>query len=52
MINREITIKYKGYDPNFLKPQSGKKICAICDNCKKCRWISLDHNKWCWNLFT
>ena len=39
MIDKEMTIKYKGYDPDFLLPQSGKKVCCICNNCGKIRWI-------------
>lgn len=40
MIHREATIKYKGYDPDDLKPQSTKRICCICDKCGRVRWIS------------
>jgi hypothetical protein len=33
MINREATIRYKGYDPDDLKPRSRKRVCMICDDC-------------------
>ena len=33
MILRKATIKYKGYDPDDLKPQSNKRICKSCDMC-------------------
>ena len=39
MIHREATIKYKGYDPDELKPKSGKRICCICDKCGRVRWM-------------
>ena len=39
MILRQATIKYKGYDPNELKPKSHKRICCTCDGCDRVRWI-------------
>jgi len=41
MINRDATIKYKGYDPNSLKPKSQKRICVICDDCGRVRWMAM-----------
>ena len=41
MIHREATIKYKGYDPNELKPKSQKRVCVICDNCGRVKWQNL-----------
>jgi hypothetical protein len=35
VILREATIKYKGYDPEDLKPKSNKKVCCSCDICGK-----------------
>lgn len=40
MINREATIRWKGYDPNELSPGSSKRIWAVCDECGKSRWIT------------
>ena len=37
-INREATIRWKGYDPANLKPQSHKKVWAVCEDCDKGRW--------------
>lgn len=31
MINREATVRWKGYDPADLKPQSHKRVWAICE---------------------
>ncbi len=42
MINREATIRWKGYDPTDLRPRSHKRIWANCDICNKGRWISMD----------
>ena len=39
MILNNATIKYKGYDPKDLKPQSNKRVCRSCDNCGKVDWI-------------
>lgn len=39
MINREATIRWKGYDPDDLKPKSGKRVWAVCEACGKGRWI-------------
>lgn len=39
MINREATIRWKGYDPNDLKLHSGKKVWVNCDNCGNGRWV-------------
>ena len=41
-INREATIRWKGYDPNDLKPRSSKRIWANCDDCEDGRWVSMD----------
>lgn len=38
MIHREATIKYKGYNPDDLKPHSMKRICMVCDGCDRVRW--------------
>ncbi len=40
MLNIEATIRWKGYNPNDLKPQSNKKVWANCDNCGKGRWVT------------
>lgn len=32
MILRNATIKYKGYDPDLIKPKSAKRICVSCEN--------------------
>lgn len=40
MIHREATIKYKGYDPDDLKPNSNKRICCVCDICGRVRYLS------------
>lgn len=42
MINREATIRWKGYDPDELSPKSGKRVWANCDRCGKGRWVSKD----------
>ena len=39
MINRNATIEEKGYDPDTLSHGSGKKVCAVCDECGEVRWI-------------
>jgi len=38
-INREATIRWKGYDPDDLKPQSNKRVWANCENCGNGRWV-------------
>lgn len=38
MILREATIKYKGYNPDDLKPKSKKRVCVTCDMCGRVRW--------------
>lgn len=42
MIHREATIKYKGYDPNDLKPKSNKRVCCVCDKCGRVSWHRFD----------
>lgn len=42
MIHREATIKYKGYDPNDLKPKSNKRVCCVCDKCGRVKWHRFD----------
>lgn len=39
MINVEATIRWKGYSPDNLKPQSNKRVWAICGDCGKGRWV-------------
>ena len=39
MILINATIKYKGYNPDDLKLHSNKKICCVCDNCDRVRWV-------------
>ena len=39
VINREATIRWKGYDPDDLKHNSGKRVWANCDICGKGRWV-------------
>lgn len=39
MINIEATIRWKGYDPNDLKPNSHKRVWATCERCGRGRWI-------------
>lgn len=41
-INREVTIRWKGYDPDNLKPKSNKRVWANCDLCGYGRWVSKD----------
>lgn len=38
-INREATIRWKGYDPVDLSPGSDKRIWANCDICGYGRWV-------------
>lgn len=45
MINREATIRWKGYDPNDLKPQTKKKVWANCNICGRGRWVRMDSYK-------
>ena len=40
-INIEATIRWKGYDPNDLKPNSSKRVWANCDDCDKGRWVPM-----------
>lgn len=40
MILRNATIKYKGYDPRDLLPQSNKRMCCSCDECGRVRYSS------------
>jgi hypothetical protein len=42
MINRKATIRWKGYDPNDLASNSGKRVWANCDICGKGRWVFKD----------
>lgn len=42
MINREATIRWKGYDPDDLKPHSRKRVWRVCDICERGRWIRFD----------
>lgn len=39
MINREATIRWKGYDPDDLKDKSNKRVWANCDRCGAGRWV-------------
>lgn len=39
MINREATIRWMGYDPDDLAPNSHSKVWAICEQCGKGRWV-------------
>lgn len=39
MINREATIRWKGYDPDDLKPNARARICVVCDECGRVRWV-------------
>lgn len=39
MINKQRTIELFGYDPDILKPKSGKRVVANCDNCGRERII-------------
>ena len=45
MILRNATIKYKGYDPDDLKPKSQKRICCSCDRCGRVRWLMMQNYK-------
>jgi len=45
MINIEATIKYKGYNPNNLKPQSGKMVWTNCNSCGNGRWTQYRYHK-------
>lgn len=38
-INREATIRWKGYDPDNLAINSNKRVWANCKNCGKGRWV-------------
>ena len=39
MINREATMRWKGYDPNDLKPRSNRKVWRVCDECGRGQWV-------------
>lgn len=41
MINREATIRWKGYDPNDLTPNSSKRVWVICNKCQRGRWVRM-----------
>ena len=41
MINKEATIRWKGYNPDDLKSNSSKRVWVICNKCQKGRWIRL-----------
>lgn len=41
MINREATIRWKGYDPDEIILHPSKKVWANCDKCGDGRWIAL-----------
>lgn len=43
MINIEATIRWKGYNPNNLKPQSGKYVWTNCNSCGNGRWVRYDN---------
>ena len=36
---REITLKEKGYDMDYLKLKSRRKVWSICEKCHKSRWV-------------
>ena len=38
MINREATIRWKGYDPDDLSPKSNRRVWTNCDDCGNGRW--------------
>lgn len=40
MILQQATIKYKGYDPEYLKSNSHKRVCCSCDKCGRVRYVS------------
>ena len=42
MINRKVTIRWKGYDPDDLSPKSNRRVWANCDDCGHGRWASKD----------
>lgn len=41
MINREATIKWKGYDPSKMTSHQSKRVWANCDICGYGRWVVL-----------
>ena len=43
MINREATIRWKGYDPDDLSEKSNKRVWANCENCGRGRWVVKGH---------
>lgn len=48
VINREETIRRKGYDPANLSKGSGKKVWDNCNKCGKGRWVEKrDANRLC-----
>lgn len=42
MINREATIRWKGYDPDDLPSNSSKRVWANCESCSEGRWVNLN----------
>lgn len=44
MINREATIRWKGYDPNDLKSKSGKRVWDNCNRCGRGRWVAMQYS--------
>lgn len=42
MINKEATIRWKGYDPDELSHGSSKRVWANCDECGDGRWVSFN----------
>ena len=44
MINREATIRWKGYDPDMLKPWSKRRVWCVCDVCRRGKWVRFDGN--------
>lgn len=38
-INREATIRWKGYDPDMLSHGSNKRVWTNCDDCGNGRWV-------------
>lgn len=46
MINREATIRWKGYDPDDLELKSGKRVWVNCNTCGDGRWVTMRH---CYN---
>lgn len=42
MINREVTIRWKGYDPRDLSKGSHKKVWNVCVDCGHGRWVQFN----------